>query len=328
MSHNSKKLALVALVALQSALMLAPGANSASYSPVAKNAARVLANRQAMVASQQANQASDPGSSVSGPVSTQTNEEALAYWTPDRLKASKPMPTPEPDVKAAHAHVAHQLAAQQAFTAPEAFAAPNLGERNPRIAIRRQAHLPNLVLAATANNATEHAVHAQVVANDAADHANDAQALANEEPGVTMHAVHAQVVANDAADHAQDAQTVADEAVRHATVMHAVAAVVNESQSQANQEEGEFFKNVAIVEDYKNSPNPTNGTLKAGYVEFKKAAEALRVHSKKYIDESLMAAVKAVSVLDILPNVTVESQSARAELTMAVNALRAALERV
>lgn len=44
MSHNSKKFALVALVSLQSAFMLAPGANPSSYSPLMSGVSQALAD--------------------------------------------------------------------------------------------------------------------------------------------------------------------------------------------------------------------------------------------------------------------------------------------
>ncbi len=250
MSHNSKKLAILALVSLQSALMLAPGAKPVSYTPRS-------------------------GSPISPTMTVPPNSFA---------DSTAPI-----------------LQLQDLAAGPNLSLGAGPDGASP-VANRQTSRAPN-----TGNNRRHRFVNRPV-------------------EGVAPSDV-AQTLVNHAAVHAQHAHMLAQEADHHATAMQVVAGAAAESQAQQDSDEQAFFAAVAIVEAYVKSPNPTNGTLKPGYAAYSAAANVLRLHARKYIEQAFVAVAQAASILSVLPNNTVESNSARAELALAHNALNAAFAR-
>lgn len=209
MSHNNKKLAIVALVSLQSALMLAPGANPASWSRGPAGYQRFAPNRHLVTSSGE----------NTGVTRTQASDIDMS---------------------------------------------DDVGQ-------------------ALVNHAKGHAVHSLAVAQEAAD---------------------------------------------HAAAMQVVASHLAERQQSTQAQNEELSRAIVIVQQYLQSPNPTNGTLKAGYGEYKRAVGIIKARAHDSVKQAIGELRQAYAFLDMLPKNTVEAYTIDAELNMAINALNAVLPKI
>lgn len=156
-----------------------------------------------------------------------------------------------------------------------------------------------------------------------------------EMPGIEMPVVATQALADHAERHAAHTQVVAQEANDHANVMRVVADHLTTKQDEAVTKLQQLNKSISTVQNYIDSPNSKNGTLKKGdaehgnvrYVEYKKAAASIRDHARQSLMESYKAVVEAYDILSVLPKNTVEDKTVEAELKMVMNALHAVLQK-
>lgn len=136
-----------------------------------------------------------------------------------------------------------------------------------------------------------------------------------------------QLLVSQAKDHAAHAQDVANEAADHANFMQVAANHVATVQKAAEEKHEKLANAISAVQEYINSPTPRNGTLKAGYAEYKKAASFIKASAHDDIEHALGKLAEAYAALDALPKLTVEDRTVEAELHIAMNALRAIIEK-
>ncbi len=79
---------------------------------------------------------------------------------------------------------------------------------------------------------------------------------------------------------------------------------------------------VKIINAYMAAPNPTNGTLKSGYSEYKQAVKDVLQYAQSYIEKGLADIVTALTVLDVLPKNTVEIQKLEKDLNKVIEILK------
>lgn len=79
---------------------------------------------------------------------------------------------------------------------------------------------------------------------------------------------------------------------------------------------------VKIINAYMAAPNPTDGTLKSGYNEYKQAVKDVLQYAQSYIENGLADIVTTLTVLDVLPKDTDEIQKLEKDLTNVVDILK------
>lgn len=136
-----------------------------------------------------------------------------------------------------------------------------------------------------------------------------------------------QALVNHANGHAVHAQAVADEAADHAAAMQLVANQAKTAQEAAEQKNAKLAQAIVTVQEYVKRPSPKNGTLKDGYAEYKNAARFIKACAQDDIQQALGALEEAYAALDMLPKLTVEARTVDVELHMAINSLKAILEK-
>lgn len=92
-------------------------------------------------------------------------------------------------------------------------------------------------------------------------------------------------------------------------------AIVDDAQAK-------YAAAVKVINAYMAAPNPTNGTLKAGYSGYKQAVQDVLQYAQSYIENGLADIVTTLTVLDVLPKDIDEIKKLEKDLTSVVDILK------
>lgn len=97
---------------------------------------------------------------------------------------------------------------------------------------------------------------------------------------------------------------------------------VQDAKKVVDDAQAKYAAAVKVINAYMAAPNPTDGTLKAGYSGYKQAVQDVLQYAQSYIDNGLADIVTTLTVLDVLPKDTDEIQKLEKDLNNVVTILK------